>query len=325
MTRAKNRVLLSGTFERIPNSDAVHVSEESSSDRLFGLDQATDWASTLAVCLDLRRDESGLVPGPRSVLQQGTEIEIHTVAVETRLEKTFSEPDAGTGEVADAEVDPAWIPLVSPQVVWLCPSDHVGETQVPAPSVPFAWPAAAAGHESPFGSAATEGTAFHEMLRRWAFGGRDGRPLSRELASQAAKERLALSASKSVDAAADRLLDLFRVGCAGNEALVAGLERAAREGRLYTEVPIRFRGDDGSWFDGVIDLAWRDDDGWHVLDYKTGERHPTAETGLSDPTLREHYAQVALYAKGLEELMPDENIADFGVWYVACGVVVRWG
>ncbi len=86
-----------------------------------------------------------------------------------------------------------------------------------------------------------------------------------------------------------------------------------------------FVDDDGSLVEGVIDLIWKDDEGWHLLDYKAGWQHPHRGDNLTHEKLRRHFAQTAMYARGLSKLLAGERAVDFGVWYVACGLVVRWG
>ncbi|MCU0660843.1 MAG: UvrD-helicase domain-containing protein [Myxococcota bacterium] len=319
MTRAKHHVLASGTFTRPKNADAVHALDDSRK-RAICLDQAKDWATTLAVCLDLERVKSALKTGSRSVLHE-TDIEIITVKECPKLISAVGTESRLTG--LEPLANPAWVPLRSPQIDWLRPSEGGPET-VPEPVGQVKWPTAAPRHETPFGSAAQEGTAFHEMMQRWAFGGVSGHPLTRESAAQAAGNALGEMRLGAIDPAAERLLALFRIAQDLNAPLVRELETAAREKRLFTELPLRFRDEQGRWFDGIIDLAWKDERGWHILDYKTGEAYPTASTGLQDKTLAEHYAQVALYAEGIRRLLPEEKVADFGVWYVACGLVVRW-
>ncbi len=46
-------------------------------------------------------------------------------------------------------------------------------------------------------------------------------------------------------------------------------QRAARAGELFREMPFCLRRDDGSLVEGVVDLLFRDDDDWLVIDFKT--------------------------------------------------------
>jgi len=56
----------------------------------------------------------------------------------------------------------------------------------------------------------------------------------------------------------------------------------------YRELPVIVRLDDGTIVDGRIDLAWRTENSWTVLDYKTDRRE------------KRNVAQVQLYALALE-------------------------
>jgi ATP-dependent exoDNAse (exonuclease V) beta subunit len=65
------------------------------------------------------------------------------------------------------------------------------------------------------------------------------------------------------------------------KAIPAGAER-------YRELPVMVRLEDGTLVDGRIDLAWRDEDSWMVVDYKTDRRE------------KRNVAQVQLYALALQ-------------------------
>ena len=77
--------------------------------------------------------------------------------------------------------------------------------------------------------------------------------------------------------------------------------------------------------EGTVDLIWKDEEGWHLLDYKAGPKYPhgTNDEALRHDNLRHHHAQVECYRQGLDRLL-DAPLVDFGVWYVAAGLVVRW-
>ncbi|MDR3700952.1 MAG: UvrD-helicase domain-containing protein [Candidatus Sulfopaludibacter sp.] len=64
-------------------------------------------------------------------------------------------------------------------------------------------------------------------------------------------------------------------------AMPAGAER-------HRELPVMVRLQDGTLVDGRIDLAWRDEDSWTVIDYKTDRRE------------KRNVAQVQLYALALQ-------------------------
>ena len=69
------------------------------------------------------------------------------------------------------------------------------------------------------------------------------------------------------------------------------LDRARRAARRRRETPVTYVDDDGVVVDGKIDLAFEDEGGWTVVDYKTS-REMDADGALQR-------RQVALYAKGI--------------------------
>jgi ATP-dependent helicase/nuclease subunit A len=76
-------------------------------------------------------------------------------------------------------------------------------------------------------------------------------------------------------------------------ALASPLLQAARQADLVLrESPISARLADGAVLDGVIDLAFRDANGWTVVDFKTSED--------LEQHRRRHEAQLGLYAEALE-------------------------
>jgi ATP-dependent helicase/nuclease subunit A len=68
------------------------------------------------------------------------------------------------------------------------------------------------------------------------------------------------------------------------------LRRANQASPCLREAPITYRLDGNRVLDGVADLAFRDGEGWTVVDYKTGEGHPHFEN------------QVRWYAYALQRL-----------------------
>jgi ATP-dependent exoDNAse (exonuclease V) beta subunit len=48
-------------------------------------------------------------------------------------------------------------------------------------------------------------------------------------------------------------------------------DRAATATDLWRELPVSQRLDDGTLVEGVVDLAFRDEDGWVVIDWKTDD------------------------------------------------------
>jgi ATP-dependent exoDNAse (exonuclease V) beta subunit len=69
------------------------------------------------------------------------------------------------------------------------------------------------------------------------------------------------------------------------------VRRAAKQGRCRREVPIAWR-DNGSLFEGVIDLAFEQAEGWTVIDFKTDE-----EFRGNEPAYRR---QVGMYAAAIQ-------------------------
>jgi ATP-dependent exoDNAse (exonuclease V) beta subunit len=67
---------------------------------------------------------------------------------------------------------------------------------------------------------------------------------------------------------------------------------AARSGRCRREVAVTIQDDDGAIVEGQADLAFEENDGWTVVDFKTGAD--------LDPSAEHHRRQVALYARAIE-------------------------
>jgi hypothetical protein len=78
------------------------------------------------------------------------------------------------------------------------------------------------------------------------------------------------------------------VGAALAHSLLARAREAWRAGRCRRETPVAVLDADGTLIEGVLDLAWEDDRGWTVVDFKTD-----AELAGALPRYRR---QVALYA-----------------------------
>jgi ATP-dependent exoDNAse (exonuclease V) beta subunit len=78
------------------------------------------------------------------------------------------------------------------------------------------------------------------------------------------------------------------VGAALAHPLMTRARDAWRSGRCRRETPVAIRQPDGTLLEGVLDIAWEDDDGWTVVDFKTD-----AELAGVLPGYRR---QVALYA-----------------------------
>ena len=78
------------------------------------------------------------------------------------------------------------------------------------------------------------------------------------------------------------------VGAALSHPLLARAREAERSGRCRRETPVAVLDEDGTLLEGVLDLAWEDDQGWTVVDFKTD-----AELAGAVPRYRR---QIALYA-----------------------------
>ncbi len=73
--------------------------------------------------------------------------------------------------------------------------------------------------------------------------------------------------------------------------LLARARAADRTGRCRRETPVTLMDEDGTLIEGVVDLAFEDDDGWTVVDFKTARE---LERGLDV-----YKRQVALYAQAI--------------------------
>jgi hypothetical protein len=78
------------------------------------------------------------------------------------------------------------------------------------------------------------------------------------------------------------------VGAVLAHPLIARAREAERAGRCRRETPLAVHEADGTLLEGVIDLAWEDDGGWTVVDFKTD-----AELSGAVPRYRR---QIAVYA-----------------------------
>ena len=72
------------------------------------------------------------------------------------------------------------------------------------------------------------------------------------------------------------------------------LQKARKTGKAFRELPVTARGEDGSYLNAIIDLAFLEDEEWVIVDYKTDQ---------NPEILREKYQkQLGLYAKLLKDL-----------------------
>ena len=93
--------------------------------------------------------------------------------------------------------------------------------------------------------------------------------------------------------------------------------RAMASGRHVAEVPFaveRAKGEAPVYLEGVIDLAFREPDGWVLVDYKTDTG---ADPGFADrvPAYRE---QLRIYSRAWEQLV-GETVKERRLWFVRTG------
>ena len=111
-------------------------------------------------------------------------------------------------------------------------------------------------------------------------------------ASQATIERIAETHSRLVGADKDETTAAVHAvtGCLRH----ALMDLARKSPRVHRELPIVIRTDTNELLDGVIDLAFQDENGWTVVDFKTD---------VEDPGRAAKYRrQVGWYVRGLEIL-----------------------
>jgi ATP-dependent exoDNAse (exonuclease V) beta subunit len=125
------------------------------------------------------------------------------------------------------------------------------------------------------------GTLVHAVLAEADLAG-DAASLARTAAQQArlvgASEEEARGAERAVKSALEHPLLVRAAAC-------------ARRGECRREVPVMARAEDGVLVEGVVDLAFREDGAWTVVDYKT-------DAEMSGPATR-YAAQVALYVDAI--------------------------
>ena len=128
------------------------------------------------------------------------------------------------------------------------------------------------------------GTLVHAVLASAPFEDPEGRPEAARAISKL-NGRLFGAADAEIAAAADVALRVLA------HPLLARARAAARRGDCRREVPVSMRADDGVLIEGVVDVAFREEGVWTVVDYKTDR---DLEKGRAVETYRR---QVALYAE----------------------------
>jgi len=319
MTRAKERLIMTGEFDRPLEKKATLIDGPGGEpEPRITLGQARDWARTLQVATGLRIDAEG---EPHLGSGVWSEEDVHLRGAGP-LAAALQRPAPG-GDADTLGVTPELLsrlaPVTSSLVPRLSPSSLEGK-EVPAPDrLHGAYPEEAATREGPL-SADDEGTALHALFEHWGYGAAE-EPTADNVREILARESLGSGLDPEQDAG--HLLAIFDRARAERPELVQGLARAADRGDLFHEIPLRYRTDAGEQVSGDIDLLWRDDEGWHLLDYKGGVKVPTATDPLQSNTLKKHHAQVSCYATGLGKLLGDP-VRDYGIWYTRYGLVVRW-
>jgi ATP-dependent helicase/nuclease subunit A len=92
----------------------------------------------------------------------------------------------------------------------------------------------------------------------------------------------------------------------------SGLWRRAQEAELrLAEHPFVLEREDGRFLEGVIDLAFRDEEGWTVVDYKT-DRGDDPDAEARHERYRE---QLRLYGEALEALT-GEPVGRRVLWFL---------
>ena len=125
------------------------------------------------------------------------------------------------------------------------------------------------------------GTLVHALLQDAAFD-----------ASRDALQRLAGFQARLLDAPpAETAAGVEAVERALGHPLMARVRRAAR---VHREYPVTFKSDDGPILEGVIDLAFLEDDVWQIVDFKT-------DVDI-EPRIEEYTLQVGWYVHAIERI-----------------------
>jgi ATP-dependent exoDNAse (exonuclease V) beta subunit len=168
----------------------------------------------------------------------------------------------------------------TPSLKMMTATEAAGLPIESADGVPISIEAVAAAHDRPGG--VRFGSLVHALLADVPLGGADHDSLA-QLAS--AHGRL-LDAEPEEIAAAEQAVR----GVLAHPVLKAAA-RAAAEGRCYRETPVTLRTDDGSLIEGTVDLAFADDGGFVVVDFKTDRE--------LDGALDRYQRQVQIYAAAI--------------------------
>jgi ATP-dependent exoDNAse (exonuclease V) beta subunit len=91
--------------------------------------------------------------------------------------------------------------------------------------------------------------------------------------------------AEEIDAARDIVSRLL------THPVLRAAARAARDGRCYREMPVTWRLDSGALIEGFVDLAYVDDSGFVVVDFKTDRE--------MDGAVDRYQRQVRIYAAAI--------------------------
>lgn len=318
MTRAEQRLVLTGVFER-PRVGTVGPGDGEDS-LVATLGQAKSWASLLLTTIGLHWKDDGTLSFEAGTWTDDDLLLLDVEELAAQLEAPKPTPPPKPALLAASLLDrlhtvdsaPRQHRLPSAQVVDRVPPSDWQHGERPRVNQV----------RDPLLSANDEGTAIHGLFEAWAYGA--GAPLSLATA-RGVIDDLAIGARVDPDRAARIVHEHVEKAVALCPPLCAQLAKAASRGWLYHEVPIAFRDASGAQVEGSIDLLWKDERGWSMLDYKSGVDVPLDGAGSADGPMKHHYAQVALYAQGFRVLFPEEALVQGGIWYTRYGLVLGWG
>ena len=320
LTRAKRHLLLSGVFSRPKVEDSLPHPGGLDQGMVYTLGQANNWASTLMVGLNLRFNERGEVEKLSGGAWSDEDICLPCPArLAGALKKQTDNRDEPSRVVLGPRDMAAWTPVTSEDDPLLSPSDLHGEAPPEPTEVLGSWPQGPDPSEHLL-QVNSEGTALHEVLEEWGY--RDREELTGALVRKVL-DRQDLRPEQSSPEVARNILNLARTALAQRPELVAELRDASEGGDVYHEIPFRYRDSAGGLMNGVIDLLWRDQAGWHILDYKAGSKAIDFESPLASANMKKHHAQVLCYADAVTSLTGEKPV-DYGIWYTSYGLVVRW-
>jgi len=306
-TRAKKRLVLTG---RWPDEKAF---AKRAGEGEVGLPDADSWLEDLVFALEMRPGSEGR-PVPEGVWREGRDFRWVRPRGEGFGESVRALPDRAKVNPAVVRLAALGVPPV-PLVV-VNPSGAEASGPVPTPSISQPATAPPGRDDSPFASAADEGTAFHRAVQLWSYLG----DCSDSLVEQAVRD---VAGDFRLPERAARVKELLLAQASCQPALLAELAKAAERGDVFHEVSVGYLRADGAWVEGVIDLLYRDGARqWHIVDYKTDR---AKDASAVEGKVREYYPQVRAYAEAVKgELPGGASVKSFRLWLVGMGVVASW-